>query len=178
VADQATPLAEVDQVLVEQSDERLQRILATELSDVTLPIERGKVMEFARAIGAIDAVFFEPAVAHERGLRDVPAPPTFSQVVSHWNGGDAADLPRALGLDLARVVHGTQSYSYGRPVTAGEVLTGVRCVSEAHVKESRGGGLMTFATVQTTFRDEAGLPVLRERMSIIERPANRKGASS
>ncbi|RNL62775.1 hypothetical protein EFK50_13590 [Nocardioides marmoriginsengisoli] len=152
-------------------DPRLKAIADTVLSDVVLPVERGKIIEFARSVGATDPSYFDVDFARSRGFADLPMPPTFSQVVAHWNGGDAAALPRELGLDLARVVHGTQTYKYGRTPTAGETLTGRRQVIDVKTKTSRSGGEMTFVTVQTTFTDEHGTTVLVEQMSMIEQPA-------
>lgn len=147
------------------------RSLLERLDDtVTLPIERGKVMEFARAVKSANPLHFDPAAARAAGFADVVAPVTFSAAVALYNGGDAADVPKRLGLDLPRMVHGEQRWEFRRPVVAGETLTGSRRATAAWRKPTKSGGVMTFVCVATDYEDEAGRPVLRDEMVMIERP--------
>ena len=150
--------------------DELQHLLATPAQGLTLPIERGKVMEFARAIKSENPVHFDAAAARALGFDDVIAPLTFSAAAAHYNGGDAADLPRSLGLDVARMLHGEERWTYVRPPVAGEVLTGRRTVTAAWRKPARSGGAMTFVVVAVDYRDAAGEPVLRDEMVMIEMP--------
>jgi len=147
------------------------RSLLERLDDtVTLPIERGKVMEFARAIKSDNALHFDPAVARDAGFADVVAPLTFSAAVALYNGGDAADVPKQLDLDLPRMVHGEQRWTFHRPAVAGDTLIGSRRATAAWRKPTKSGGVMTFVCVTTDYKDEAGQPVLRDEMVMIERP--------
>ena len=149
----------------------LRRLVDTRAEEVFLPIERGKVMEFARAIKSDNALHLDPAAAREEGFGDVVAPLTFSAAAAHYNGGDAADLPKALGLDLTRMLHGEERWTYARPAIAGETLTGTRKVEAAWRKPTKSGGAMTFVLVATDYRDADDAPVLRDEMVMIEMPA-------
>jgi acyl dehydratase len=139
-------------------------------AEVILPVERGKVMEFARAVKSKNPLHFDRDAAEAAGFDDIVAPLTFSTVSAHYNGGDAADLPRELGLDLARMVHGEQRWVFHRPLVAGDSLHGLRQVVAAWRKASRSGGEMTFVAVAIDYRDEADEPVLREETLMIELP--------
>lgn len=134
------------------ADERLDRILGMVVSPVRLPVEEGKIAEFARAVYA------------DAG----EVPPTFTACAAHWSGGDASELPRMLGLDLARVLHGEQRYCFHRPVRPGAVLYGTRAVLAATAEHTRRGDLLTLVTVGTTFADVDG-PVVSEETVIVER---------
>ena len=46
--------------------------------EFALPIERGKVREFALAVGEDNPIFYDPEAARREGLPDVVAPPTFT----------------------------------------------------------------------------------------------------
>jgi acyl dehydratase len=163
---------------VPDTSEDLRGLIDIPATDMTLPVERGKVMEFARAIKSTNPLHFDAGVARSAGFADVLAPLTFSAAAAHYNGGDAADLPRRLGLELARVVHGEQRWTFRRPLVAGETLSGTRRVAAAWRKPARSGGAMTFVLVAIDYRDEAGEPVLRDEMLIIERPPRPKETGS
>jgi hydroxyacyl-ACP dehydratase HTD2-like protein with hotdog domain len=119
-------------------------------------------------------VHHDLTAAAAAGFTDLVAPPTFTDCVTHWSGGDVTEVPIALGLDLRRVLHGEQRYHYHRPVVAREVLTVRRRISDARTKPARGGGEMTLVTVTSEFLDDGGAPVVREEMLIIEQPAKEK----
>ena len=157
--------------------EDLRHLLRTAPAEVTLPVERGKVMEFARATKSENPLHFDLEATSAAGFRDLIAPLTFSAVAAHYNGGDAADVPEALGFDISRVLHGEERWSYARPVVAGETLTGVRTVAAAWHKLLRSGGTMTFVLLPTEYRDAAGELVLRDEQLMIEMPPRGAGDS-
>ncbi|MDT7724067.1 MAG: hypothetical protein QOI21_643 [Actinomycetota bacterium] len=87
----------------------------------TYEVSREKIREFADAIGDINPVYRDPEAARAAGHPDVIAPPTFITVVNIPAVNTVVADP-ALGLDYSRMVHGLQSFSYVRPVRAGDVL--------------------------------------------------------
>ncbi len=148
----------------------LRYLLETPPQIIILPVERGKVMEFARAIKSDNPLHYDAAAAKAAGFNDVVAPLTFSAVAAHYTGGDAADLPKSLGLDISRMLHGEERWSFERPPVAGETLTGTRTVAAAWRKETKSGGVMTFVLVAVDYRDADGASVLRDEMLMIEMP--------
>lgn len=150
--------------------ERLEAIAACTFEDVVFPVERGKVLEFARAVHATSAVHYDLTEARSAGYSDLVAPLTYGNALAHWSGGDASEIPVSLGLELSRVVHGEQRYRFHRPMVVGDVLTARRRVGDIELKQARGGGEMTLVTVLTEFIDEAGAPVVVEELVMIEQP--------
>jgi acyl dehydratase len=114
---------------------------------------REKIREFARAIGADDAVHHDPAAAATLGYPDVVAPPTFAMVVTAPTMQQLIDDP-GLGLDFSRVVHGDQRFTYIRPIHAGDELVCVCTISEI---SGRAG--LSLLTTRTDITSAAGEPV-------------------
>ncbi|MGO0061528.1 MaoC family dehydratase N-terminal domain-containing protein [Brevibacillus fluminis] len=128
-------------------------------------IERGKIKEFALAIGDENPIYYSVEAARAAGFRDVPIQPTFPTVIEMWAGADFDELIRVLELDPMKVLHGEQEYEYVQDIVAGDVITGQTEVTHAAVK--RG---MSLITLKTTFSNQAGEVVLHATSLIIERP--------
>ncbi len=101
---------------------------------------REKIAEFAAAIGDANPVYRERRAAIAAGYPDVIAPPTFPIVVSMRAASQVIADPQ-LGLDYSRVVHGEQSFSYTRPVQAGDQLTVI--VTVEGIKSAAGNDIIT-----------------------------------
>jgi len=153
------------------SAENISEIAARQLSDVEFVVERGKVAELARAIRSSNPLHFDSDVAQNAGFSDRIAPLTIGVVSAHWDEGDATSLPAALGLDVSRVVHGTQSWYYRRIPQVGDILHGRRTVVSARRKPMRSSSRpLTVVEIETVYRDSEDVPVMREVMGVIELP--------
>jgi acyl dehydratase len=126
-------------------------------------VGREKIREFARAIGADDPEYHDPAAARAIGYADVVAPPTFPTVVTMAASSQIITDPE-LGMDYTRVVHGDQRFSYTRPVVAGDALV---CVNTVEEITQRGGH--DFITTRTDVRTEAGEPVVTAWSKLVQR---------
>ena len=133
-----------------------------------LPIERGKVREFALAIGEDNPLFLDVEAARQAGLPDIIAPPTFT-VTQIWIVS-REERERRLGanLDYGRVLHGEQEFTYERLPIAGEILSCRMRISKDFTKEGKRGGSMRFVTYESKFTDEAGEDVLTAFYTLIE----------
>jgi acyl dehydratase len=128
-------------------------------------VGREKIREFARAIGATDAEYHDPAAARALGYADVVAPPTFPVIVTMATSRQIVEDPE-LGVDYSRVVHGDQRFVYTRPVVAGDSLV---CVNSVDEIISRGGH--DFLTTRTEVTTEAGEPVVTVWSKMVQRGA-------
>ena len=124
-------------------------------------VGREKVREFARAIFATDPLHFEVGAAQAAGFPDVVAPTTFAMVVQvraldlFLNDPDAA-------IDLSRVVHADQRFSFMRPIVAGDELSGV---FEVLSVRKLGANFMVAASVLVS--DAKGEPVVDCRSTLM-----------
>ena len=133
-----------------------------------LPIERGKVREFALAVGEDNPIFFDVEEARRQGLPDIVAPPTFT-VTQIWQvSRDEREARLGAHLDYGRVLHGEQEFAYRRLPVAGETLKGVMRISRNVEKEGRRGGSMRFVTYESRFTDENGEEVLTAHYTLLQ----------
>ncbi|MCW2831238.1 MAG: hypothetical protein JWP31_1930 [Aeromicrobium sp.] len=130
-----------------------------------MPIERGKIMEFAKAAQSDNPAYAGP---------DAIIPPTFLTNYARWAPpGARADH----GFERARLVQGEQEYVFhGTPPQAGVTLTASEYLESTYEKEGKRGGTMRFAVVVTEFRDESDTLVAEARATYIERSAPPKEA--
>jgi acyl dehydratase len=103
-------------------------------------VGREKVREFSRAVFATNPINLDPAAAQAAGYADVVAPPTFAVVIQEGTLAQLLAEPDA-GIELTRVVHGSQQFTYSRPIVAGDELTAQLRIES--VKTLAGNALVT-----------------------------------
>ena len=102
--------------------------------------------------------------AHAVDHRGPGIPPTILTVPEIQAGLRNAVADPELGVDLARVLHGEQSYEWSRPLALGETL-----IAEATIESIRGRGALQFLSLRTDVRDERGDPVAVARSTLLIR---------
>lgn len=131
-------------------------------------IEAGKVEEFARAVKDDNPAHRSRAAASEQGFDSIPAPLTYARV---------SDFPRYravegrgidIGFERAYSIHGEQTYEFERPLKVGDVLTGTTTLTDVYQRDGSRGGTMTFAVLETEYRDDDGELVVTDRATVIE----------
>lgn len=103
-------------------------------------VGREKVREFSRAVFATNPINLDPSAAQAAGYADVVAPPTFAVVIQEGTLAQLLAAPNS-GIELTRVVHGSQQFSYTRPIVAGDELTAQLTVES--IKTLAGNALVT-----------------------------------
>jgi hypothetical protein len=126
-------------------------------------VERGKVMEFARAVRAQHP-------DHSAGLAPI-APPTFLTTQLFWEKLVEGGNPWALaGMSEERGMHAEQEYVFhGPPPRAGDRLIGQSTITEIWDKPSKNGVVLTFVKMVTTFHDADGRLVAEAILTGVER---------
>jgi acyl dehydratase len=142
-------------------------LVGTVVDTVQFEVERGKIREFARATLASDLVHTDAGEAESRGHSNVLATATHVVVSGHHR--DQRAFVELLGLDIRRVVVGSTSWDYARPLQAGDTLTGVRTVVGDETRTSKGGGTMRLVTLETSYVDATGAVAVQQREVLIER---------
>lgn len=133
-----------------------------------LPVERGKVREFALAVGEDNPIHLDVEAARAAGFPDIVAPPTFT-VTQIWQvPREEREERLGANLDYKRVLHGEQEFVYRRLPVAGETLKGVMRISRDFTKEGKRGGTMRFVTYESVFTDAGGDEVLSAYYTLIE----------
>lgn len=141
--------------------------IGLELPVFEVDVERFQLRLFAAAIGERRPEYLEVEAAQSAGYRDLPAPPTFAFSIA-MRPDDPFDLLRSLELDVARVLHGEQSFKYVQPICAGDRVRVSRKVIDAYEKK---GGSLQFFIVEVTYSDARNeRALIRARQTIIHRP--------
>lgn len=119
-------------------------------------VEKGFLTFFAKATGESNPVYFDEAAARAAGHRTIPVPPTYFfslQMSAPAKRGDVFDPENGLGVDMQRVLHGEQGFTYHRPVYAGDRLTITTTTSDIYAKK---GGALEFVVQDTRYENDKG----------------------
>src|SRR5919202_1496205 len=114
-----------------------------------------KIREYANAIGEAERVHHDRDTAREAGFRDVLAPPMFAVVYSAGAMAPAI-LDPEVGIDLMRMLHGSQEFVWGEPVCAGDVIETTAEVKDLYEKDGR-----EFYVFESVSRNQDGQEVVR-----------------
>ncbi len=134
-------------------------------------VEPGRLRLFAKAIGETRPEYLDPAAARAAGHRSLPAPPTFVACL-YLDVPDPFAWFHELGIELAHVLHGAQSFRYLAPVFAGDRLTFASRIENVFRKKS---GALTFIIREVDVTNQVDVRVAEMRSTIIVRgPANRQ----
>ena len=128
-------------------------------------VERGKIGEFADAIGDPNPVYRDPEAARKAGFPGIPAPPTLLRTFLY----ETPDSKNALGVkDWSYIVHGEQEFEYLAPIVAGDVLTAQDRIVSVTEKESRRAGKLQIGVIETRFVNQRGETVQIARRALVE----------
>lgn len=126
--------------------------IGTKLPMSTLTVDRGRLRFFAKAIGETNPVFTDVQAAADAGHRDLPVPPTFLFAVEMENPDPFAFL-EPLGVDLRRVLHGEQTFTYHQLAYAGDELIASPRIADVYTKKS---GALDFIVRETAITRRDG----------------------
>jgi acyl dehydratase len=144
----------------------IQDLIGEEIPPFQMPIEWGKIKEFAEAIGDDNPLYRDPGRAKKTPFGGILAPPTFTATSLFWGtGGTNAEIA---GLDNRFLLHGEEEYEYFKPILAGDTLTCKGKISEAYEKAGKRGGTMTFVVFEFVFHNQRGEKVLINRRTLIQ----------
>jgi acyl dehydratase len=115
-------------------------------------VERGRIKDFARAIGDMNPFYLDDRVGQASEWGDVIAPPTF--MTTFRADGETGSLLSELGTDISRVLHGEQEFELHRPVRPGETFVCRSRITDIYEKTGRSGP-MAFVARETAVTDRA-----------------------
>lgn len=121
----------------------------------TVEVEAGQLRFFASATGETNPVYFDLDAARAAGHPALPAPPTFQFSLEIMSSGDAGALA-LLGVDIGRVLHGEQSFTYHGQIYAGDRISLRTRITEIYAKK---GGALEFIGSETVATNQHGVYV-------------------
>ena len=126
-------------------------------------VEKGRVRAFAAAIGDQRPECRDEQAAIAAGYRSLLAPPTLLNS-GPLDVGATERLLATLGVDIAKILHGEQHFSYHLPICAGDVLTYESTITDVSAKK---GSALEFVTQETAVTNAAGEHVALMRSVVV-----------
>lgn len=136
-------------------------IKGKEYAPYVVHVERGKIKEFARAIGDLSPFYLDDEVGRASPWGDIIAPPTFA-ITFRDERADTGALLKDLGTDISRILHGEQEFEHYRPIRPGDTLLCRGRISDVYEKSGKSGP-MAFVVRETTVTDADNEVVARVR---------------
>ena len=129
----------------------------------TYEVSRELIRRFAAAIGDNSPAYVDIEAAKALGYPDVIAPPTFAVIIDQRSTKAVVTDP-GLGLNYSMVVHGEQSFSYVRPLHAGDVV-----VATTTVESIKSIGALSMMVTSTSIDTVDGEHVCTAKSNLVER---------
>ncbi|TFG89743.1 MAG: MaoC family dehydratase [Syntrophobacterales bacterium] len=139
-----------------------------EYPPITWEVERGKIREFAKAIGDLNPIYHDKESAVKEGYTDCPVPPTFLTVPMMWSDKMPSVIDD-LKINFMMVLHGEEEYEYYRQIYPGDVITGTLRVANIEEKETRSGSRMDMVTLEVLYKNQKGEDVAKAKTLMVER---------
>jgi len=126
-------------------------VVGKEFPPYAVTVERGKIKEFARAIGDLNPCYLDDRVGAASEWGDIIAPPTFATTFRD-DSLDYTAFLRELGTDISRVLHGEQEFELHQPLQPGRTYLCRAKVVDMYEKTGKSGP-MGFVVRETTITD-------------------------
>ena len=143
-----------------------QSAVGRSFTPVTARVEPGRLRYFLDTLGEQNPVYSDDAAARAAGYSARPVPPTYLFCLEMLDNQRPFEFLTELKIDLARVLHGEQRFTYHAPVVVGDTLTFKSRVSGVADKK---GGAMTMIAVETEITNQAGAHVADTARTIVVR---------
>lgn len=134
-------------------------------SSHTFTVEAGRLACFARAIGETNPHYSDEATAIAAGFPALPVPPTFLACLEMSTPNPMGWFDE-IGAELARILHGEQSFRYHKMAFAGDRLKFEKQLTDIYSKK---GGALEFIVVKTTVTNQHGELVAELQATVIQR---------
>lgn len=141
--------------------------IGLELPPHSADVEKGRLRFFAKATGQTDPVYIDEQAAKAAGHRSLPVPPTFLFCLD-MEVPNPFELLERLDVDLGKVLHGEQTFTYHKDVCAGDRVTYKSKVVDIFDKK---GGALEFIIKDTEVTNQDGDRVADLRSVIVVRNA-------
>ncbi|MBV1881300.1 MAG: MaoC family dehydratase N-terminal domain-containing protein [Pseudomonadales bacterium] len=139
---------------MEQKD--IKSVIGRETLPKTITVEQGQLQFFAKATGASDKLYWDVEAAKAAGHPAIPAPPTFLMCLDSLCPSKEASILAYLGVDIGKILHGEQRFSYAEPIYAGDEITFTSVVLDAYDKK---GGALQFIVSEAQAVNQNGKTV-------------------
>lgn len=152
-------------------------MVGKEAAPQTREVTETAIRRFAQAIGDTNPMYVDEEYARRTRWGGIIAPPTFFFTLGYYDDSAGVQLRedgRPIGgeldvpLPVSRTVGGASAIEFGEPARPGDVITVRKRVADVYCKEGKSG-ILYFTVVETSYTNQRGELVAREKASFIER---------
>jgi acyl dehydratase len=129
-------------------------------------VEPGRLRYFFDTLDERNPVYRDAAAAKAAGFSAVPIPPTYLFCLELMDAERPFEFLEVLQVDIGRILHGEQHFTYHAPVVVGDVLTFHSQVRDVVDKK---GGALTIVNVTTDVTNQHGQKVAETVRAIVIR---------
>jgi acyl dehydratase len=132
-------------------------------------VEAGFLKFFAKATGETNSIYFDEEAARAAGHPAIPVPPTYYfslHMSSPAKRGDIFDAENGIGVDMMKILHGEQGFTYHALAYAGDRLTITTTTEDIY---ARKGGALEFVVQTTRFVKDGGILCAESRQMAVVR---------
>ncbi len=139
--------------------------IGKEYEPFSFEVEKGRIRQFADAIGDDSPIYRDEAAARDAGYRAIPAPPTFPYVAI-MDADQAFTVLRDINADISRSLHGEQWFTYHASIYAGDVVSGHQKIVDIFDKKN---GALEFIVTEVSLSNQSGEAVCDMRSVVVVR---------
>lgn len=143
------------------------RHIGHEVPPFQVEVEKGPLRFFAKATGQTDPVYSDEAAARAAGHPSLPVPPTFLFCLE-MESPHLAAIRELLRMDLRRILHGEQGFTYHAMAYAGDTLTFEQRLDDIYEKKN---GALEFVVRKTRVTNQRSELVAEMRCVTVYRNA-------
>ncbi|WP_249869691.1 MaoC family dehydratase N-terminal domain-containing protein [Oceanobacillus saliphilus] len=133
----------------------VKELIGIEYDPYSFEVEKGKIKEFAMAIGDDNPIYYNLESAQIEGFKRIPIPLTYLTVIDLWGGYGFQEKMEKLKLNVTNILHGEQEYEFLKDVYAGDILTVTAKVTKVETKKGTLGG-MDLITTESKYTNQNG----------------------
>ena len=137
-----------------------------EYAPFVVTVERGKIKEFARAIGDLSPFYLDDNIGRASEWGDIIAPPTFPITFRDENADTGAML-RDLGVDISRILHGEQEFEHFKPIRPGDTYLCQSRITDVYEKTGRSGAMAFVAREMAVVDRESEIVCLVRSITVV-----------
>lgn len=135
------------------------------LPPVRVDVERGRLRQFAKAVGENRPEYVDQEASRRLGWPDLPVPLSFFFCLE-MEQPDPWSFLQSLDVELNRVLHGEQSFVYHAPAWAGDRLTLSPKIVDIYAKRD---GALEFIVKETAVTRQDQTPIADLRSILVVR---------
>tara|TARA_B100000902_G_scaffold227797_1_gene216249 strand:+ start:1042 stop:1485 length:444 start_codon:yes stop_codon:yes gene_type:complete len=141
------------------------KFIGKKYSPIQFNVEKQRLKFFSKATGQSDPIYFDEAIAKEKGFPSIVAPPTFLTTIG-YEKENPYDYLEDLGISIARILSAGQKYYYFNLIFGGDIIFMESEIQDIYVKKA---GKLQFIEFLSIYTNQSDLSIARSVSTLVFR---------